>query len=81
MNAHNDAKRLFDQNLDARLVLAAVRLRFAALVDLLVARWLQRCAANAEAAQWLFKADRKPTPQFGMRVSLVAPAARWDESP
>jgi hypothetical protein len=56
MNAHNDAKRLFDQNLDARLVLAAARLRFAALVDRLVARWLQRCAVNAEAAQSLFRA-------------------------
>jgi hypothetical protein len=81
MNAHNDAKRLFDQNLDARLVLAAARLRFAALVDLLVARWLERCAANAEAEQWLFKTDRKPTRQFGMRVSLVVPSANWDESP
>ena len=81
MNARNDAKRLFDQNLDARLVLAAARLWFAALVDLLVARWLERCAANAEATQWLFKADRKPARQFGMRVSLVVPAANWDESP
>ena len=80
MNARNDAKRLFDQNLDVRLVLAAARLRLAALVDLLVARWLARCAANAEAAQWLFKADRKPTRAFGMRVSL-APCANWDESP
>jgi len=80
MNARNDAKRLFDQNLDARLVLAAARLRFAALVDFLVARWLARCAANAETAHWLFKTDRKPARRFGMRVSLVAPSANWDES-
>jgi hypothetical protein len=81
MNARNDAKRLFGQNLDARRVLAAARLRFAALVDVLVARWLERCATNAEAAQWLFKNDRKPARQFRMRVSLVVPAANWDESP
>jgi hypothetical protein len=26
-----------------------------------VARWLERCATNVEAAQRLFKTDRKPT--------------------
>jgi hypothetical protein len=81
MNARNDFKRPSDQSLDARLVLAAARLRFAARVDLLVARWLQRCATNAEAAQWLFETDRKPTREFGMGVSLVASSPRWDESP
>ena len=40
MNAHNDVKRPSDQGLDARLVLAAAQLRFAARVDFLVARWL-----------------------------------------
>ena len=34
MNAHNDVKRPSDQSLDARLVLAAVQLRFAAQVDI-----------------------------------------------
>jgi hypothetical protein len=70
MNARNDVKRPSDQSLDARLVLAAAQLRFAARVDFLVARWLERCAMNVEAAQWLFKTDRKPT-RVGMGVSLV----------
>jgi len=70
MNARNDVKRTSDQSLNAKLVLAAAQLRFAALVDFLVARWLERCATNAEAAQRLFKTDRKPTREFGMRVSL-----------
>jgi hypothetical protein len=52
MNAHNDVKRPSDQSVDARLVLAAAQLRFAALVDFLVARWLERCATNAEVARW-----------------------------
>ena len=64
MNTRNDVKRKSDQSLDARLVLAAAQLRFAARVDFLVARWLERCATNAEAAQWLFKTDRKPTLEF-----------------
>jgi len=59
MNARNEVKRPY-QGLDARLVLAAVQLRFAARVDFIVARWLERCAANVEAAQHLFKSDRKP---------------------
>jgi len=69
MNAHNDVKR-FDQSLDARLVLAAVQLRVTAWVDLLVARWLARCAANVEAAQVLFP-DRKHTPWSGHAVRSV----------
>ena len=81
MNARNDVKRPFDQSLDARLVLAAARRHFAARVDLLVARWLERCATNAEAAQWLFNTDRKPTQEVGMGVSLVVSSPRWEESP
>jgi hypothetical protein len=78
MNAHNNVKRPSDQSLDARLVLASAQLRFAARVDFLVARWLERCATNAEAAQWLFK---KPTLEFGMGVGFVVSSPRWDESP
>jgi len=59
MNARSDVKRPSDQSFDARFVPAAAQLRFAAWVDFLVARWLERCATNAEAAQWLFKTDRK----------------------
>ena len=82
MNAHNDVKRPSNQSLDARVVLAAAQLRFAARVDFLVARWLERCAANAEAAQRLFEADRKPTRDFGMGVNLVVSSSpRWDEFP
>ncbi|HEY2248542.1 MAG TPA: hypothetical protein VGH70_13950 [Bradyrhizobium sp.] len=53
MNARNEVKRPFDLSLDARLVLAAVQLRFAARVDFLVARWLERCATNLEVTQGL----------------------------
>ena len=60
MNARNDFKRPSDQPLDARLVLAAAQLRFAARVDLLVARWLEHSGMNVEAAQWLFKPTGSP---------------------
>ena len=65
MNARNFVKRRFDQSLDARRVLAAAQLRFAARVDFLVARWLERCAKNIETAQGLFETDRKPAREFG----------------
>ena len=81
MNARNDVKKTSHQSLNARLVLAAHRLRSAARLDRLVARWLERCAENAEVAQRWFKTDRKPTREFGMGVSLVASSPRWDESP
>ena len=81
MNAHNDAKRPSDQSLHARPVLAAAQLRFAARVDFLVARWLERCATNAEVVQRWFNTDQKPTREFGMGVSLVASSPHWDESP
>jgi hypothetical protein len=81
MNARKNFKRSSDQSLDARLVLAAAQLRFAARVDFLVARWLERCATNAEAAQRLFEKDRKPTRGFGIGVSVAVSSPRWDESP
>ena len=81
MNAHNDVKRPSDQSLDARLVLAAAQLRFAARVDFLVARWLERCATNAEVAQRWFETDQKPTRELGMGVGFVVSSPRWDESP
>ena len=81
MNARNEVKRPSDHSFDARLVLAAAQLRFAARVDFLVARWLERCATNVEAAQRLIKTDRKPPREFGMDASLVVPSTRWDESP
>jgi len=65
MKARNNAKRPSDQSLDARLVLAAARLRFAAWVDSFVAHWLERCAANAEAAEGLFTTDRNPARELG----------------
>jgi hypothetical protein len=80
MNAQNDFKKLPHRSLNARLVLAAAQLRFAALVDFLVARWLARCAANAEAGQRLFKADRKPAREFGLRMRLAG-SPQWGESP
>ena len=81
MNAHNDVKRPSDQSLGARLVPQAAQLRFAARVDFLVARWLERCAANAEAGQRLFKTDRKPTREFGVGVDFVVSSPRRDECP
>ncbi len=80
MNAHNDVKRPSDRRLAARFVLAAAQLRFAARVDFLVARWLERCAANAEVAQQWFRTDRNPKREFGIGVSLVVSSPRWDES-
>jgi hypothetical protein len=80
MSARNDVKRPSDQSLHSRLVLAAVRLRFATRVDFLVARWLERCATKVEAAQRLFKTDRKPAREVGTGVSLVS-SPRWDDSP
>jgi len=61
MNARNDVKRPSDQSLDARPVLAAAQLRFAARVDFLVARWLERCARDVEAAQRLFNRSEAHT--------------------
>ena len=80
MNARNDVKRQSDQSFDARLVLAAARLRFAARIDFLVARWLERYATNVQAAQWLFKTDRKPTREFGVGVDFVVSSPRCDQS-
>ena len=76
MNARNDVKRPSEQSLDA---LPAAQLRFAAWVDFLVARWLERCATNVEAAQRLLKTDRKPTREFGRAMSLVVSTPHWDE--
>jgi hypothetical protein len=81
MNARNDVKRQFNQRLDPWHVLAAVRRRFAARVDLAVARWLQRCAGNIETAQRLFESNRKPSRELGMNLGFFAPSPRWDESP
>jgi hypothetical protein len=80
MNAHINVNRPSDHSLDARHVLAAAQRRLAALVDFLVARWLARCATNAEVAQRWFTTDRTRTREFGMGVSLLA-APGWDESP
>ena len=78
MNAQNDFKKRPHRRLNARRALAAARLRFAALVDFLVARWLARCAANIEGAQWLFETDRKPARGFAMRLAVSSP--HWEES-
>ena len=78
MSAHRETKRPFYP--DARLVLAAARSRLAAWVDLRAARWLERCAANAEAAQRLFEADRKPPRGFAMGAGLAVSSGGWDES-
>jgi hypothetical protein len=78
MNAH-DVKNPSHQSVDAKLEPAVARPRFAAQVDVLVARWLQRRATNAEAAQRWFTADPKPGRAFGTRAGLVVSSPRWDE--
>ena len=80
MSAHRKFKRPYYPRLDARPVLASAQLRLAAWVDLRVARWLERCAANAEAAQRLFEADPKLPRTFGMGAGLAVSSGRWDES-
>jgi hypothetical protein len=66
MNARNDVQRPSKLNLDHRRVLAAGRLQFAARVDFLVARWLERCATNLESSQRLartpYRNSRIPKP-------------------
>jgi hypothetical protein len=64
MFARNDVKRPFHTN--ARRAVAAARRRFAAWVDVRVARWIERCAADAEAAQGFFS-DQSPERESGMR--------------
>ena len=80
MNARNNVKKLSNQSLSARLVLAADQLRCAARLDGLVARWLERCANNSEAGQWMFTTDRRPAPEFAMGVSFIGSSARRDQS-
>src|ERR1700741_2620861 len=60
MNARNDVKKPSDQSFDARFVLAAAQLRFAAQVDFLVARWLRRLATERGAPQRGCKTAREP---------------------
>ena len=79
MNARNDVEKTSHQSLTARLVRAARQLRSAARLDRLVSRWLERCATNAEAGQWVFTTDRKPAAEFGMGVSLAGSGPRWDQ--
>ena len=80
MSAHREIKRPFYPNLDARPFLAAAQLRLAAWIDRLVARWLERCATNAEAAQGWLKSGRKPSRAFGIGAGLAVSSGRWDES-
>jgi hypothetical protein len=74
MYARNDFKRLFYPNPNARFALAVARRRLAAWVDGRVARWLERCASNVEAAQRLFP-DPNPVNEFrtGREPSRLAP--------
>jgi hypothetical protein len=67
MYARNDVKRSFHPK--ARAALAAARRRFAAWIDVRVARWLERCARNVEAAQGLFP-DRMSATESGMEREL-----------
>ena len=79
MNARKNFKRSSDQSLNPRLVLAAAQRGLAARVDFLVARWLERSAANAVASQRLFEINRKPAREFGTGLRLVVSSPPWDE--
>jgi hypothetical protein len=81
MNARKYFKRLSDQSLDARHLLASAQQRVAARIDFLVARWLARAAANALSAQRLFETERKPERAFGNGLRLVVSSPDWNESP
>jgi hypothetical protein len=81
MNARSEIKRYVHPRFDARRVLAAAQLRLAAAVDRHVARWLERCAADIEAAQGLFKSDRKPGREYGMGAGVAVSSSSWIESP
>ena len=67
MNARDEIKTPL--SLDARPVLGAAQLRFAAWVDARVARWLERRAASAEAAQRWLEIDRKPARELGLSAN------------
>jgi len=79
MNARKYFKRFFDQGLNPRLVLATARQGLAARADAFVARWLERSAANAVAAQRLFEINPKPATEFGSGLRFVASSPHWDE--
>jgi hypothetical protein len=65
MNAHTNTSKSFQHGLGARIVRALAQLRLGTRVDFLVAGWLERCAANAVAAQHWFNGDHAPTREFG----------------
>jgi len=79
MNARKYFKRFLDQGLNPRLVLATARQGLAARADAFVARWLERSAANAVAAQRLFEINPKPATEFGSGLRFVASSPHWDE--
>ncbi len=65
MNARTDIKIRSGVDVSAlKLALAAAQSRLAAQVDVLVARWLERRATNAVAAQRLF--GSKVGPEAGV---------------
>ena len=68
MYARNDFKRRYYHYQHAKRAFAAARQRFAAWVDVRVARWIERCAGNVEAAQRFFP-DQSPY-EFGMEREL-----------
>jgi hypothetical protein len=69
MYARNDVKRPFHRKPNARRMLAVARRRFAAWVDVRVARWIERCARNIEAAQGVFP-DHMSARESGMEREL-----------
>jgi len=81
MKARKYFKRLSDRSLKPRLVPVAAQRGLAARLDFLVARWLERSAANAVASQRLFEINRKPATEFGRGLTLVVSSPHWDETP
>jgi hypothetical protein len=76
MYARNYFRIPFRPKPNARRVLAAARRRFAAWVDVRVARWIERCARNIEAAQGVFP-DRMSARESGMERELSRFIPTW----
>jgi hypothetical protein len=76
MFARNQIKRPFHPKPNAARAVAAARRRFAAWVDVRVARWIERCARNAVAAQGFFP-DQTSARETGMERGLSPFIPTW----
>ena len=78
MKARKYFKRSSGRRLNLRLVLAAAQRGMAAWFDFLVARWLERSAANAEAAQRWFEINGEPARKVANGLGFFVSSPRWN---